>query len=77
MNELKPVAMIYEDNSFVYSELVDRSVKPGTALYAIPDTHRVVSVSQLARVLDVLRHNQAFGDAADIRAIIDNKEQKE
>jgi len=81
MNELKPVAVTTE-------EQVDLMMKNEVALmyapslfegddvklYAIPDTHRVVSVELL---LDALGWVDDLSTFTDLRAIIDNKGEKD
>lgn len=74
MNELKPVATIL-GKGFVSSEDVTSllSLPEGTNLYAIPDTHRVVSVEflQLLRSLSVANGHE--NTARQLRTIIDSK----
>ena len=79
MNDLKPVAEIVDDplmDSGWISDvqfLCDEDLAVGTKLYAIPSTHRVVSVEFLRMACDSL---EAWDiDCEEVRAIIDNKEQ--
>ena len=80
---IKPVAMIPEDEMQclidghtaivipVGDELPDEVC---TTLYAIPDTHRVVSVELLKEAVGQLSELNTF---AAIRAIIEDKENKQ
>lgn len=81
MNELKPVAWRQKANhANLITELHRRSCvlreddfEP--LILAIPDTHRVVSVELLETIIELLA---GYEDTPKkIRAIIDNKEQKE
>lgn len=56
-------------------ELLDK-YRSGIDLYAIPDTHRVVSVADLECVADELEDAGWYTRAEQLRAIIDNKEQQ-
>ena len=75
--QIKPVgqvrSMLYidwknEDNTQGVA-FVDRKIAPGTDLYAIPDTHRIVPVELLERVM-VFPGSE---DEALLQAIIDKE----
>lgn len=78
MNELKPVAWRYqssnsEDCSMSFMRWTKRESSPSwveTPLYAIPDTHRVVSVETLQRLLQETLY---YASKKELQAIIDNK----
>ena len=80
MNELKPVAWHTEDHTDDFSattydkELAERWEKKGWPLtpmyYAIPDTHRVVSVALLARLIE---ETPRYATEKELQFIIDNK----
>lgn len=79
MNELKPVALFggtANNNSEVWGRRLNDWPLPArdTELYAIPDTHRVVSVELLEKWERVFEH-EGLDACEDVRAIIDNKEQ--
>jgi len=69
-DELKPVAEVTKDEDLRWLPASSKRLA-GSKLYAIPPTHRVVSVAQLERLLEVI----AWPDhpaAIQLRAIIDN-----
>ena len=85
MNELKPVAWSFQHGETGVISIVDvqqvewgfeknnpRLLKVGP-LYTIPDTHRVVSVELLKRLIE---ENIWYATKAELQAIIDTKEAK-
>ena len=76
MNKLKPVAIagacITPFGVKLNVQYLSR-VKDGEKLYAIPDTHRVVSVEFLERLAEETIY---YAHKTKLRAIIDNKEAK-
>lgn len=91
MNELKPVVIFkgvrHNSRTEIWGFLSSPDVVPqaNTDLYAIPDTHRVVSVELLTTIEKAfVDYEMAVGDAPpyphlkmmkELRAIIDNKKQ--
>lgn len=77
MNELKPVARVIPDHAHgegvtTIAQIVEQELQAGEGLYIIPDTHRVVSVELLEKVVEAF---DAWGlDVEELRAIIDSKE---
>lgn len=71
MNEPKPVGKIYLITDIPECEWY-QPVTEGDLLYAIPDTHRVVSVDTLEWIADSCANTDA---ETALRAIIDNKKQ--
>ncbi len=78
MNKLKPVAIagacITPFGVKLNVQYLSR-VKDGEKLYAIPDTHRVVSVELLRKALRCVDGSPYAGETTyqSLRAIIDNK----
>ena len=72
---IKPVAWINADNTMAGITSVLTEYGPNRRpLYAIPDTHRVVSVELLKEAVGQLSELNTF---AAIRAIIEDKENKQ
>jgi hypothetical protein len=81
MQELKPVgkvqSMLYidwknEDNTHGVA-FVDRKIAPGTDLYALPDTHRIVPVELLESAMSVFSVEGFDKEADQLSAIIDKE----
>lgn len=77
--QLKPIGKIYLITDLPECEWY-QGVKEGELLYAIPPTHRVVSVELLEEIVFELDLPSSIIDAdtllSKLRAIIDNKEPK-
>lgn len=81
MNKLKPVASYFEspgnaDDCVPAFRKIVFGVRGGKwrPLYALPDTHRVVSVELLRVALDSCVISGYDGAVDELEAIIDNKE---
>lgn len=72
--QLKPVACV---DSGVLNWIADRQISGPSDLFAIPPTHRVVSVELLDEMRSLISSGKYNDDTyIKLRAIIDNKEQK-
>ena len=81
--QIKPVgqvrSMLYidwknEDNTQGVA-FVDRKIAPGTDLYAIPDTHRIVPVELLVAAQSVMDTEGFDKEAEELQSIIGEREQ--
>lgn len=77
MNRLKPVAIVIPDHAHgeevtTIAQTVEYELPVGAELYILPDTHRVVSVELIERLIKVSAWNE-HPTIKEARAIIDNK----
>ena len=71
MSEIKPVAVTSSEFGKVVWRMLPVFAQE-TPMYIIPDTHRIVSVAMLERLMQETLY---YASRLELHAIIDNKEQ--